>query len=388
MKTWVERRTLKAAVAFLRKQQVPRVANFGWQKELVVRMRGARMELETLSFIPNVKFARYVVPLTDGPRWVSDDLVCKFSDFADAVGDLTAPTIGIELDADRLLLDDSHELRSVRLFTSDRPTFELPTGGTEVQLAANEVKAVKKVAYAVSEDPTRLSNLHCVNVERTLVVATDGHRVAVEPIDLPMPTPPFMLRREFIPQLSDSARLYLGVDWSRMETDVLTLHVKHDELPLFPDWRICIPQPSETRPFCVFETKPMITALRELRKLLPGQPPNLVVRPDGAGRKLVLEIKREPTEAEKTVDPSLWRLTEVRTVPCAFVYDDDETRFSPIRVPRTFGVNVDYLTEALAQIGSGKHVVLELDDPLSPMLIRAHKTSEQGRYACVMPMRI
>lgn len=223
--------------------------------------------------------------------------------------------------------------------------------------------ALKRVRHAMCSDES-IYNLHRIAIDGESIVTTDGHRLAVAPLDLPLD--------KQVCIGGDGVHAILAAPW---DGDAhIAIRDKHiyvwsddvrmrilDRLVTYVAWRQVIPASVST---CVHVHRgSMMEVLRQMLASvsLPSVPVTMEISElamrlwskdrEGVGVTAVLSISGGPT------------------------------------APMTMGLNAHYLLDALESIGEHEHVTLGISGNLDPVVVSAAPGNSKD-FNIVMPLRI
>jgi len=251
----------------------------------------------------------------------------------------------------------------------DFPEPDLPADGAQVAPSAETLKAMlAQTSFAISADSSRyaLTGLLVELAETTLtMVATDGHRLALARCPVPPASPATagIVPRKAVQQLGrllrsgESANLTLAERAFAFTMPGMTLSTRLID-GQFPNYRAVIPS-----------NHPI--TLRVPRQAL------------GVGLRRVAILAESATRPVRvTLEPGALILASGMTE-----LGEAEERLSIAYdgTPLALGVNAGYLLEALAPLETDQ-VVLDLKDPLSPILVRPEPGADA--LSVIMPLRL
>ncbi len=259
----------------------------------------------------------------------------------------------------------------------DYPLWPDMGSSEQIEVKAKELaRMIEKTAYAAGESDTRYTLngilFHLKPSERELtIVGTDGHRMAV--ISMPLEGVSLSEEKKLIVQRkaatelgkflegAERVKMFLGKNHILFEVGDILFLTRLIE-GSYPNYGQVIPSGNEKKVSVSREA--FIRALRRVSVM--SRERSNAVRMD-AGQDLL------------TLNSSNPDLGEAK--------DEVQARYGGD--PLSLGFNARYLIEALGAM-EGENVTLELQDPLSPTLLKPEgEPAGGGTYRCViMPMRI
>jgi DNA polymerase-3 subunit beta len=276
---------------------------------------------------------------------------------------------------------------------SEFPAEPDPVKGRLRALYAAELRdAFAAVACAMSRDPHR-PNLCGVYVEddvsreRSVLVATDGHRLALTRMSRWGKSGVFVPRRlvelfaAIVPKGAATAHVKASAKDLAIECAGTTLHARIPEVE-FPNWRQVVPTEERVEHVVEVDRLELLKLLKRIEPMAHDRSKAIRVRANGA--LTVTANHPERGEASGTV-ACRWPAPREASrstalVPAGPVY------MQPADV--TLGFNARYLTDALRALESGpRRVRLELTGEDSPTVLCAVGAEDGARHV-VMPMRL
>lgn len=265
------------------------------------------------------------------------------------------------------------DFRLACLSPNEFPAWPPIEDGEEMTIGAMSLlEMIEKTIYSAGESDTRytLNGLlfHIKPENKTLtVVGTDGHRLAliIKQMDgkvkdekkIIAPRKAVSELRRFLDKEGENIKIKLGknhVLFSAGNVEFLTRLIEGT----YPNYEQVIPQANEKKVF--IQRDVFIKALRRI-SIMSREKANAVRFDLGEGNLIISSSNPELGEAKEEV---------------AIDYKGDRL---------SIGFNARYLLDALGVMG-GDMVILELQDPLSPVLVKEEGNED---YRCVvMPMRI
>ncbi|MBX7265854.1 MerR family transcriptional regulator [Micromonospora sp. Llam7] len=271
------------------------------------------------------------------------------------------------------LADARREVARIRsLLPADQPPV-----ATRLLLAGKDLAAaVDAVRFAVGTDPdlpALAGVLLDVAGDGVRLVATDRHRLAVATADAAVHGPAVRallpvaaadgLRRLLAGPAPAGHQVRLTVVGRQVVADVAGRRLRATTLPYdFPDYHALLPgvggdQPARRVPV---DAEWLVGALRAGRPTL--------TREYGGGALPVTVLGLGGRDALRLLGP-----------------DDLSCPGDPGGTELRVGVNGEYLLDALGAAG-GPRLVLELDDPITPLAIR--RQDDEGAFSILMPIRL
>jgi DNA polymerase-3 subunit beta len=256
----------------------------------------------------------------------------------------------------------------------DFPALPEVSKSVEFSLPASVLKdMIDKTIYATGESDTRYTLngllLHIIPAKKKTeirVVGTDGHRLSIVSFDIDiklaeekkliLPKKAAIEMRKLLEDAEGDATVYLGKNHIFFSFDETLLASRLIE-GTYPNYEQVIPQNNEK--LVSVEKTPFLKALRRT-SIMSRERTNAVRIDLEAGRLTLISMNPDIGEAREEISAQ---------------YKGDDM---------TVGYNARYLMDIL-QAMDGDEVTLELQEPLSPTLLRE---SGNANYRCVvMPMR-
>lgn len=290
-----------------------------------------------------------------------------------------------EMDGDIVIEGEDHAWARVKSGASsfrlaclppdDYPVWPDLGASEQIELSSDQLSTmIEKTVYSAGEADTRYTLngilFHLKPSEGTLVlVGTDGHRMAV--ISMGLSNPPaeekkLIVQRKAASELrkflsgSESVTLLLGKNHILFKTGQVEFLTRLIE-GTYPNYSQVIPAGHDKK--LAVDVASFSKALR--RVSIMSREKSHAVRADMEGQTITLTSSNPD-------------LGEAR----------DEVAAEYQGEAISLGFNARYLLDALSAM-DGDKVVLEMQDPLSPTLLRPAEEAEGRQYKCViMPMRI
>ncbi len=253
--------------------------------------------------------------------------------------------------------DDGAEFPSVKM-----------AGGDPLSVPAEDLlAAIRATAYAISTDETRY-NLNGLRIEPkgggTLVVATDGHRMAVAEVECPVVMEAATVPREAVPVLRKMLGAERGDVAVRSDADSVGFEAGGLRLSarklegLFPDWQRIVPRATD-RGF-ITDAEDLAASLRRVVALADDKEATVTVVVSRDGDSSV-QVRSLGTMA-----------SEIIAVTTAEGFE--------------FSAREAYLFDAVRNLAPGAlRVQVGENDALDP--IRISRDEDGGPFAVVMPVR-